>query len=320
MVKAVAGLLGEYGGQVHTRAPVRRILTSADRATGVELDSGAQIHAKRAVIANITPTLLFEHLLPDYPLSEPFRTQVKRYTYGPATMMVHLALSGRLHWVAGEEVANCAYVHIAPYIDDLDRTYTEALAGYLPSNPFLIVGQTSVVDPSRAPEGQHVLWIQVRALPAVIEGDVAREIAAQRCQEAKEPFADRVIQKLASYAPNIQDLILAWTVFSPQDLEEHNPNLAEGDSVAGSHHLFQNFIYRPFPGWSTYRMPIEGLYMVGAATWPGAGTNAIAGYLTAHKLLHSSTWRNRLIGGGVIAGAATAAGIAAARWLERTTV
>ncbi len=272
------------------------------------------------MIANITPTLLFEHLLPHYPLSEPFRTQVKRYTYGPATMMVHLALSGRLHWVAGEELANFAYVHIGPYVDDLARTYTEALAGYLPSNPFLIVGQTSVVDPSRAPEGQHVLWIQVRALPSAIQGDAACEIFAQHWEEAKEPFADRVIQKLTTYAPNIQDLILARTVFSPQDLEDHNPNLAGGDSLAGSHHLFQNFIFRPFPGWSTYRMPIEGLYMVGAATWPGAGTNAISGYLTAHQLLRSSAWRKRVIGGGVIAGAVTAAGIGGARWLHRNNV
>jgi phytoene dehydrogenase-like protein len=158
----------------------------------------------------------------------------------------------------------------------------------LPDNPLLIVGQTSAVDPSRAPDNQHVLWIQVRALPSQIKGDVLGEIQGTDWDEIKEAYADRVITKLEKYVPGLRDLILERVVYSPLDLERQNPNLHGGDSVSGSHHLRQNFIYRPIAGWSDYTTPLKNLYMVGAATWPGAGTNAISGYLAAQKILQPS--------------------------------
>lgn len=306
MVQALAGLLEEYGGEVQTHSPVQRVLLSGDRATGVELSSGEQFVARRAVIANVTPTILFEQLLSSYQLPEAAQRHVRQYSYGPGTMMIHLALKEQPRWAAGDDFAQFAYVHIAPYLDDLACTYADAITGTLPANPLLVVGQTTAVDPTRAPPGQHILWIQIRALPSTIRHDAAQEIAARTWEEAKEPFADRMIQKLATYAPGIQDRILARTVFSPEDLERQNPNLAGGDSVGGSHHLRQNFLWRPFPGWSTYRMPVEHLYMVGAATWPGAGTNATSGYLAAQLLLHPHELRNRVLAGSLLAGASGA--------------
>jgi phytoene dehydrogenase-like protein len=313
MVDALASLIREYGGEIRTETEVRRVLVSDGRATGVELEGGEQALARRAVIANVTPTVLFERLLAPDALPSAFLRKVRRYSFGPGTMMVHLALRGPAQWRAGADVGEFAYVHIAPYVDDLAQTYTDALRGYLPSSPLLIVGQTSVVDPSRTPGDEHILWIQVRALPAQIKGDTAGEIAARTWEEAKELYADRVIQKLETYAPGIRDLILERVVYSPEDLERHNPNLQGGDSVAGSHHLRQFFLFRPFPGWSKYKMPLDGLYMVGAATWPGAGTNALSGYLTAQELLQPHATRNRLIGGGVAVGVAAAATAVAAR-------
>ncbi len=90
----------------------------------------------------------------------------------------------------------------------------------------------------------------------------------------------------------------------------HTPNLVGGDSLGGSHHLRQNFVFRPFPGWSNYKMPIENLYMVGAATWPGAGTNATSGYLAAKKILRPHPIRDRLVRDSLIAGAGTVAAAA----------
>jgi phytoene dehydrogenase-like protein len=156
--------------------------------------------------------------------------------------------------------------------------------GQLPESPLLVVGQTTAVDPSRTPEDKHILWIQVRALPSEIEGDAAGEIEATTWAEAGEPYADRVIDKLAEYAPGVEDAILDRAVFTPDDLEAANPNLVGGDSVAGSHHLRQNFIWRPFGDWTNYETPVDDLYMVGAGTWPGAGVNALSGYLAAQKL------------------------------------
>jgi phytoene dehydrogenase-like protein len=231
--------------------------------------------------------------------------------------MVRLALSGRPRWRAAEDLDEFAYVHVAPYVEDLAETYTKSLNGLLPENPLLIVGQTSAVDPSRTPGDEEVLWIQVRTLPPEIRGDAAGEIRARTWEEAKEPFADRVMRKLEDYAPGIGDLVLERVVFSPEDLERRNPNLVGGDSVGGSHHLRQNFIFRPFPGWSNYKMPLEGLYMVGAATWPGAGTNAISGYLAAKEILRPRVLRDRLVKAGVALGTAGTAALLLSRAARR---
>jgi phytoene dehydrogenase-like protein len=151
----------------------------------------------------------------------------------------------------------------------------------------LVVGQTSAIDPSRCPagEGGAVLWVQVRALPASIRGDAAGAIEARDWPAAAEPYADRVLAKLERYAPGIGGLVLDRAVLTPADLERNNPNLAGGDSIAGSMHLRQNFLFRPFPAVADYETGIDGLLMVGAATWPGAGVNAISGYNVARKLL-----------------------------------
>ena len=317
MPEALAGLLEEYDGEVRTYSEVGKILTEDGRVTGVRVTSGERISARRAVVANLTPKVLFGGLLPEELVPGHFRRRVKRYEYGPGTMMVHLALSGRPRWRAGEDLDEFAYVHVAPYVEDLAETYTESLNGLLPENPLLIVGQTSAVDPSRTPGDEEVLWIQVRTLPSEIRGDAAGEIPARTWEDAKEPFADRVMRKLEEYAPGIGDLVLERVVFSPEDLERHNPNLVGGDSVGGSHHLRQNFIFRPFPGWSNYKMPLEGLYMVGAATWPGAGTNATSGYLAAKEILRSRVLRDRLVKAGAALGTAGAAALLLSRAARR---
>jgi phytoene dehydrogenase-like protein len=309
MVEALAGLLREHGGEIRTEAEVTQVLTAGGRATGVRLASGEEIPAERAVIANLTPTVLYDLLDPDA-LPSSYRRKVKDYLYGPGTMMIHVALSGRLPWKAGEELADFTYVHIPPYVEDLARTYTQAMNGYLPDDPLLIVGQPVPTDPSRVPEeGQQILWIQVRALPSPIKGDAAGKIDGRDWDSVGEAYADRVMAKIEAYAPGASDLVLERAVFSPAYLERHNPNLVGGDSIAGSHHLRQNFLWRPFPNWSTYETPLEGLWEVGAGTWPGAGTNATSGYLAAQSILHPHATRNKLIGGGLAVGGA-AAGVA----------
>jgi len=313
MPEALAGLVRENGGEVRTRAEVSRVLADNGRVTGVELASGERIDARQAVVANLTPSVLFGGLLPDHVLPERFRHRVGTYRHGPGTMMVHLALSGKPRWRAPPDLDGFAYVHIAPYVEDLAETYTASMNGMLPKSPMLVVGQTSAVDPSRAPEGGEVLWVQVRTLPSEIRGDAAGEIEARTWGEAAEPFADRVMRKLEEYAPGVGDLVLDRVVYSPEDLEEHNPNLKGGDSLGGSHHLRQNFIFRPFPGWSNYDMPVKGLYMVGAATWPGAGTNATSGYLASKEILRKGALRKGLAWGGAALGAAGAAALAARR-------
>lgn len=200
-------------------------------------------------------------------------------------MMVHAALSGPVPWAAGADLAEWGYVHVGPYVADMAQTYTDARNGVLPTEPLLVCGQTSALDPSRAPDAGAVLWIQVRMLPSQIKGDRAGTIAATDWATAKIPYAERVIDKLERHAPGVKDRVLDWRVLGPDDLESANPNLVGGDSVGGSHHLAQNAVLRPGPGTAASRLPLKNLTMVGAGTWPGAGVNAVSGRLVAQRLI-----------------------------------
>lgn len=313
--EALAGIVREAGGEVRTSSPVRRVTVDDGRATAVDLVSGERVEASRAVVANLTPGVLFAGMVPPESLPDGFRRRVARYAYGPGTMMIHAALSDPLAWAAGEDLHEFGYVHVAPYVDDMARTYAEALAGLMPSSPTLVVGQTTAVDPSRAPAGGHVLWVQVRMVPSRIDGDAAGSIEARRWEDAKQPVAERVLDKLERYAPGTRDRLLDWTVLGPDDLERHNPNLVGGDSVGGSHHLSQNLLFRPVPGWSSYRTPVDRLWMVGAGTWPGAGVNAISGRLAAQMITRQS--RRRVARAGTVAAVGLGGASALAAWRAR---
>jgi phytoene dehydrogenase-like protein len=199
-------------------------------------------------------------------------------------MMIHLALDSLPDWTAGAALKQFAYVHIAPDLEMMSKAYAEAAAGLLPVEPALVVGQPTAIDPSRAPDGKHVLWVQVRVLPAEISGDAAGEIAARDWDSAKQAYAVRVIDIIERYAPGFRSKILAQSVVSPIDLERDNPNLIGGDNLSGSHHLDQNFLFRPVAGYSRYKTPVAALYMCGASTWPGAGTGAGSGLMLARML------------------------------------
>jgi phytoene dehydrogenase-like protein len=199
-------------------------------------------------------------------------------------MMIHLALDSLPDWTAGEDLKRFAYVHIAPDMAMMAKVYAEATSGLLPIEPALVVGQPTAIDPSRAPDGKHILWIQVRVLPASIAGDAAGKIAATDWDSAKDAYAARVLDIIEAYAPGLRAKVLGQSVWSPLDLERENANLIGGDSLSGSHHLDQNFFFRPVAGHSRYKTPVAGLYLCGASTWPGAGTGAGSGFMLAKML------------------------------------
>jgi phytoene dehydrogenase-like protein len=307
LIDALAALLREHGGEARTGAEAARIRVEGGRARGVQLASGETLDAAEAVVASVTPTALYGRLLDGAAVPPAVGRAAARYAYGPGTMMLHLALSERVPWAAGEELQRFAYVHIGPYVEDLADTYTAARNGLLPRDPMLVVGQTSTVDQTRAPEGTHVLWVQVRALPARIRGDAAGEITADTWATAGEPYAERVMAKLERYAPGLAGIVEGRAVFTPADLERHDPNLVGGDSISGSHHLRQNLLWRPIPGLSRYATPFEGLFMTGASTWPGGGVTGIPGMLAAQRVLEGMPLRRRVArGAAAIAGRATA--------------
>jgi phytoene dehydrogenase-like protein len=284
IVKAMAAHLAALGGELRLGRAVERIETKGGRASGVRLAGGEVLEARRAVVANAHPRLVFGELVAPEGGRADYARRVAAFRAGPGTMMVHLALSDLPTWAAGEELRRFAYVHLAPNLAAMGTAYAQAMAGLLPTEPVLVVGQPTAIDPTRAPPGKHVLWVQVRVLPFVIKGDAARLIGATDWDKAKEAYADRVMALIERYAPGLSGKILGRAVLSPLDLQRANPNLIGGDSLSGSHHLDQNFVFRPVFGWSRYRTPIPGLYMVGAATWPGAGLGAGSGFMCAKML------------------------------------
>ena len=288
MIDAQVSLLESLGGEVRLSTTVERVLVDGDRATGVEIAGGERLTATRAVIANLTPKVLFGGLVPDHLLSARFRRQVTSYKHAPGTMMIHLAMDDLPDWAADPTARQYAYVHVGPYMEDMSLAYQQAMAGLLPERPTLVVGQPTAVDPSRAPEGKHVLWVQVRVVPGAISGDAAGLIDARGWDDAGDPYADRVLDIIEQYAPGTRDKVLARHVLTPSDLEAANPNLIGGDSLGGSHHLMQHFFLRPFPGWTKYRTPVKDLYMCGAGTWPGAGVGAGSGHLLGKRLTSPS--------------------------------
>ncbi len=284
MIKAMVGRLEASGGSVRLNADVTEILTRDGRATGVRLAGGEQVNAKRAVIAGVTPTALVERLLRGGSGDARYDAAARTFKYGPGTMMMHLAMSGLPDWTAGEDLKRFAYVHLGPDLEMMSRAYSEAVAGLLPAEPVLVIGQPTAIDPTRAPDGKHILWVQVRVLPTAIRGDAAGAIEITDWDGAKDSDADRVVEIIERYAPGTRAKILARYVESPADLERRNPNLVGGDSLAGSHHLSQNFFFRPVPGWARWQTPVRDLYAIGASTWPGAGTGAGSGYMLAKTL------------------------------------
>jgi phytoene dehydrogenase-like protein len=281
VITALAAAIRTRGGVVECGAAVTRILREGGKATGIELADGRKVLAGKAVIAGVAP----RHLTRLTGATTPaFDRAMAGFAHAPGTMMIHLALSGLPDWRAGEVLKSFAYVHIAPSMDQMARTYAQAKAGLLPDEPVLVVGQPTAIDPSRAPDGHHILWVQVRMAPGVILGDAAGAIPASDWTAAAAPFADRALAILEAHAPGTRAKIMGKRIVTPQQLEADNPNLIGGDQLCGSHHLHQHFLFRPARGHADGRTPLKNLHLTGAAVWPGAGTGAGAGYLLARSL------------------------------------
>ena len=281
VTRAMVAMTEAHGGSVTCNTRVTSITHSAGRATGITLDNGQTITAKKAVIANVAPAALLR--LTGGSGDARHDTAMKSFQHAPGTMMIHLAMDALPNWPV-PELNQFAYVHLAPSMDQMARTYAQAKAGLLPDEPVIVCGQPTVVDPSRAPDGKHVLWLQVRMAPGTIKGDAAGQITATDWTDAAEPFAERVLDILERYAPGTRAHILGRHIVTPQMLEADNPNLVGGDQVCGSHHLHQHFMNRPARGFADGTTPLRDLYHTGAAVWPGGGTGAGPGTMLAKKL------------------------------------
>jgi phytoene dehydrogenase-like protein len=166
----------------------------------------------------------------------------------------------------------------------MERGVAATRRGALPAHPMMILGFQTMVDPTRAPAGQHTLWLETH-VPTRIEEDTAGRIEPSDWAQAKEAFAERILDELEQYAPGIRGLVLATHAASPDDLQAENANLVGGDIAGGTFMIDQQLVFRPLPGWFRYQTPIKGLYLSGAFTHPGGGLHGAPGANAARVML-----------------------------------
>src|SRR5436190_259937 len=288
LADALVQLIRDHGGVCETDRDVERVLVRSGRAVGVRLTDGETIEAERAVVASVTPTQLHERLLADVDVPAPVAEGARRFRYGRSAMQIHYALSEPPRWDGDERLARTAIVHVTPGLDGVSRAVNEAERGLLPDEGTIVVGQPLTLDPSRAPDGRGLLWIQLQELPWRIKGhasSVPYVGNGEWTDELRERYADRIQARLARHIPNLESSILRRVALGPHDLQRANVNLRHGDPYGGSLALDQNFLWRPFGSSPGHTTPVERLWQIGASTWPGPGLGAGSGTIVARKLL-----------------------------------
>jgi phytoene dehydrogenase-like protein len=281
-VESFRRVITERQGEIRTGADVDRILVTNGRVTGVELVGGEVIEAP-SVLASVTPGQLHGRLLRDADLPEE-QAALTGFRHGRGNFQLHYALDRVPEWrTAGLE--DVALIHLSDGIDAVSKSANEAERGMLPEVPTICVGQPHRMDPTRAPEGKAVLWLQIPDAPRVIKGDAAGKIAtgAEWTEALREAFADRIEAILARHIKDFETIRLARRAYSPADLQAMNVNLVGGDPYGGACSIDQFFLWRPMASLMKSR-PLRGLQQIGASVHPGPGLGGGSGYLAAKAL------------------------------------
>lgn len=287
LAKALARLIEDHGGTIRCGQAVDRVLVTNGRATGVRTVGGDVYEAKRAVVGSVNPDQLYLHLLRDTGVAAPLVRQASRYRYGRGCVQIQLALSEAPQW-ADDRLARAGQPHLTPGMEACALHVTQALNGWLPAEPTISIDCPTNLDPSRAPEGKAILRVQVLEVPCAPRGDAAGEIDVSGgawTEDVKERFADRLVEIVGRHLPNVPGAILGRHVISPAEIAAFNPNAGPGDPYGGAHDLSQSYLLRPIAGQPSHATPVDGLYALGAATWPGHGINGGSGYIVAKQLL-----------------------------------
>jgi phytoene dehydrogenase-like protein len=276
ITEALLVRLRQAGGEVRLGQRVERIVVRQGRAVAVGTRE-EEIAVRRAILADVGPPALFGKLLADAGSVRWLRPRMARFRYGWGTFKMDWALSGPVPWTCPEARVS-AVVHAGDSLADLRAFTRQVRAGELPRNPYLVIGQQSLVDPGRAPAGGHTLWAYSR-VPPTLPGGWARQ---------REAFADRVEVRIEGLAPGFRGLIRGRHIAAPPDLEAMDENLVGGDLGGGSAQLDQQLFLRPFFPYFRYRMPVRGLYLASASTHPGAGVHGACGFNAARQALRDA--------------------------------
>jgi phytoene dehydrogenase-like protein len=277
LTAAMADVAREAGAEIRTNAGVARVLVKDGRAAGVVLDDGTEI-AGDAVIAGCDPKRTFLQLVDPLELNPGFLTKIRNYRAPGVAAKLDFALSAL---PAFRGVARSSdlrgRVHIGPNIDYLERAFDASKYGEISAEPYLDIAFPSVLDPSLAPTGRHVMSVYMQFAPRHLSNGRSWAVA-------RSSLASIVLRTIERYAPGVTQLVEGQRVLTPEDLET-TYGLTGGHPLHGEPSLDQLFTMRPVLGWAQYRTPIEGLYVCGSGTHPGGGLTAASGHNAAQEIV-----------------------------------
>ena len=290
LVEALVKLVTAKGGKILTEQMVKEVIVEDNRAVGVRV-AGKEYRAKRAVISNIDVRRLFLQLVDPQAVDPTLRDKVdRRITNNNETILkIDCALSEPPRFTACTEEDNehlIGTVLIADSVAHVEQAHSLATMGQIPdANPSMYLDIPSVLDPTLAPEGKHTLWIEFFA-PYQIAGREGTGLHGTGwTDELKNHTADNIINKLADYAPNIKDSIIARRVESPAELGERLGSY-KGNYYHLDMTLDQMIFLRPLPEIANYTTPIDNLYLTGAGTHPGGSISGMPGRNCARVFLN----------------------------------
>ena len=283
LTEALIARLHDRGGEVHTGVRVTKILVHDGRAAGVRTDEGESIEATRAVLADTGAPQLYLDLIPREHVSKRLVEDLENFQYDASTIKVDWALDGPIPW-SNPNAGRAGTVHVTEGMDHLTQVAADIVCARIPKDPFLILGQYSMVDPSRQPAGKETAWGYTH-VPQITKGDAGGELTGEWTEEETDRFADRCEAQVERLAPGFRKLILARHVHNPHMLEAANRNLQGGAVNSGTAQLHQQLVFRPVPGLGRPETPVKGLYLASASAHPGGGVHGGPGHNAARVAL-----------------------------------
>jgi len=269
------------GAEIRLEAPVERILVHDGRATGVVLESGEEIGAA-AVLSSVDSRRTFLGLLEPGTLEPSFEEEVRRFKFRGSSGKVNLAVDRLPDFSclpgAGEHLRGA--ISFSPSLDEMEQAYDDAKYGQFSRRPYIDMIIPTLVDPSMAPPGKHVISCFVQYAPYTLAPGLGT------WDDQREAFGDAVVDRIAEFAPNIREIILHRNIQTPLDIER-TTGLTEGNIFQGELSLEQLFFNRPVPGYARFRTPVRDLWLCGSATHPGGGIMGANGRIAALELLRS---------------------------------
>ena len=264
-----------HGGSLQLSSPVARIRVREGASVGVTLENGDEIDVDGPIVANTSAPALYLHLLGKEHIPPRIVSMMHRFPMGWGTFKVDYSLDGPVPWEA-EACRDAAVVHIGESNDDLHRFTQTVRKGLLPEQPYLVVGQHTLVDPSRAPSGKHTLYVYTHA-PSHL--DPIRYPGGWPTW--RERLADVVTNRIEWLAPGFTRLVRKRRIADPEDLERMDANLIGGDLGGGSNQWWRQLVFRPVFPWFRYATPVDRVYLGSSYTHPGAGVHGMCGWNAA---------------------------------------